>query len=195
MKRKRKRRRHGLFALVLLLFLLSSASWGIKKGASGAAPDVPTQGAPAAAPAAGPSPSLGGTEALESGHVHDWQPVYGTVHHEAVTEDVWVPDREAWLEPKEAARAKCGCRCGFTGTYEQVSAHIQPYKDAWRDDPSLENEAEMQKHSFDTSDLSIWIVHEAEGHWEEQVVREAYDGPGVVGLRCSVCGLERQTEP
>ena len=35
----------------------------------------------------------------ETVHVHSWSPVYQTVHHDAVTEEVWVVDQEAWDEP------------------------------------------------------------------------------------------------
>lgn len=183
MKRKTKKRLfQGLIALAVLALAVLSVSG---RGRGGAGTDAQTAPGSPAVPAPAASP--------EAEHKHSWEPVYETVHHEAVTEGVWVLDKEAWLEPKEAAKAHCACRCGFSGSYEQVTEHIRPYREAWQADPSLENELAMQQHAYDTSQAEDWIVHEAEGHWEEQVIREPYDGPGLAGLRCSVCGEERRT--
>lgn len=179
-KRTKKRLLRGLVALAVLALAILSLSGGRKGKTETNAQDTP----------AGPAVSAPAVS-TEAEHWHSWEPVYGTVHREAVTESVWVLDKEAWLEPKEAARAHCACLCGYSGSYEQVTEHIRPYKEAWQADPSLENEAAMQQHAYDTSKAEDWIVHEAEGHWEEQTVQEAYDGNGVVGYRCSVCGAER----
>ena len=182
MRKKKKAKKHIRLILVLaaLLLAVSSFSLGGSRGDSRKteAPE-PTQ-----------TEELHAVPSSET-HIHTWEAINGTVHREAVTEDVWVLDEEAWLEPKEATRAHCACRCGLEGTYDEVKAHIQSYKIAWSADPTIETEAAMQKHAFDTSNMDDWIVHEAGGHWETQVIQEAYDGPGVIGYKCPVCGEER----
>ena len=181
MKRRRRAKRRAKWWLVLAALLLAVSSFSL--GGKRENREVEnTEPAAADELHAAPTPE---------GHIHTWEAINGTVHREAVTEDVWVLETEAWLEPKEAARAHCACRCGLEGTYDEVYAHIQSYKIAWSADPTMETEAAMQKHAFDTSNMDDWIVHEAGGHWETQVIQEAYDGPGVVGYKCPVCGEER----
>ena len=185
MKRKKRAKRRARWWLVLAALLLAVSSFSLGgRRSQVSAPEATnaSEQPPEETLHAVPSPT---------GHIHSWETIQGTVHREAVTEEVWVLDTEAWLEPRETAKAHCACRCGMEGTYDEVKAHIQSYKVAWGADPNPETEAAMQKHVFDTSNMDDWIVHEAGGHWDTQVIQEAYDGPGVVGYRCPVCGEER----
>ena len=177
--KKRKKLPGILLALAVLLLAASSFSWGSRE-AKGAEPPN------AAGETGSPNPET------EAPHFHTWEMIREMVRQEAVVEDVWVLDKEAWLEPREAARRHCACRCGFDGSYEQVNAHIQTYRDAWLADPTVETEAVMQQHYFDTSNMDDWIAHEAEGHWETRTVLEARDELAVTGYRCTECGAVRQ---
>ena len=180
--KKRKKLPRLCLALLILALAALSFSWGAKTTRN-TAPEPP----------AGESAGSPETTAAPAGetHSHVWEPVWETVYREAMTEDVWVLDKEAWLEPKDAARSHCACRCGFSGSYDTVNEHIRAYRDAWLADQTPETEAVMQQHFFDTSNLDDWIVHEAEGHWETQTVREAGEELAVTGYRCTVCGAGR----
>lgn len=174
---KRRKKLPGIvLALAAALFAASSFSWGSREANEAAEPSGTVE-----------SPA----EASEAPHFHTWEAIREMVHQEALVEDVWVLDKEAWLEPREAARRHCACRCGFDGSYDRVNTHIQSYRDAWLAEPTVETEAIMQQHYFDTSNMDDWIAHEAEGHWETQTVLEARDELAVTGYRCTECGAVR----
>lgn len=172
-----------LLVFTALIFAASFFSWGSSKESYGEKRTEPTGAAERSE-----SPETPTMEFSDESHVHSWTAIRETVHHDAFVDDVWVLDKEAWTEPLEAARRHCACRCGFDGSYETVSEHIQTYRDAWAANKTLETEAEMQKHFLDTSNKEDWIIHEAEGHWEKQTIREAYDSLETVGYQCSECG-------
>ncbi len=125
-------------------------------------------------------------------HEHNWEPVYETVHHDAVTEKTWVVDKAAWDEPvyKEVyicAHCRDGrCeRCleyGIT-KYEYDSIdEFEKHQDACLDeDGSCFNFVNYKKK------VGV-IEHKEEGHYETVTVSEAYDEQKLVGYKCSSCG-------
>ena len=141
-------------------------------------------------------------------HVHTWTPttevihheaVYQTIHHESVTETVWVEDKPAWDETYEntyivAMHAICkGCGLDFNEagmTDEELTAHDLQH--ILNGEDSSYYEAPIYQTVTET------VHHEAEGHYEEQVVQEAYDETVLVseawdeevitGYVCEECG-------
>ena len=142
-------------------------------------------------------------------HLHTWVPViqvihhdavYQTVHHDAQIEQVFVIDRPAYDESYEntylvGVHDICkGCGLDITAsgmTPEEFEAHdIQHILNG-------EDSSFYSKAIYETRTETVH--HEAEGHYEDQVVQEAYDETVlaveawdeeiVVGRRCIECGI------
>lgn len=141
-------------------------------------------------------------------HVHSWTPatkvirheaVYRTIHHESIIETVWVEDKPAWDETYEntylvAMHAVCkGCGIDFNEagmTDDEMTAHDLQH--ILNGEDSSYYEVPIYQTVTET------VHHEAEGHYEEQVVQEAYDETVLVseawdeevitGYVCEECG-------
>lgn len=118
------------------------------------------------------------TEPEKPTHSHDYKPVYKTVHHEAEYKDEWVVDKEAWDEQVPKYKwvgyyqcKKCGAQfddgdeCG----YHCLTVCGSRY----------EAKKEQVPDGYDT------VHHEAEGHYEKVVVKEAWDEQVVDYYQCS----------
>ena len=115
------------------------------------------------------------------------------VHHDAVTEQVWVVDEPAWdetvekIETKQVEKARCRCGQLFDSGDEWIA-----HSDAFDDD-------EWENHSgftnvFVTEEVVVGtetIHHDEIGHYETKTVTEAYDEDVVVGQKCSECGATK----
>ena len=137
-------------------------------------------------------------------HVHTWTPatmiihheaIYQPIHHEAVKETVWVEDKPAWentyLVAMHAVCKGCGIDFNEAGmTDEELTAHdLQHILDG-------EDSSYYEVPIYQT--VTETVHHEAEGHYEEQVVQEAYDETVLVseawdeevitGYVCEECG-------
>ena len=130
--------------------------------------------APAPQPVQTPTPTPAPTPAPTE-HVHDWQPVYQTVHHDAETTQQYVVDVPATSTVVHHDGYYACNVCGFTTTISDA----------------------IGGHSFDTShgyhvvspwDETVWS--EEKGHNETVVVREAYDEQVVTGYTC-LCGATK----
>ncbi len=115
-------------------------------------------------------------------HVHDWQSVTQTIHHEAATEEVKVVD-----QPATEGHFKGGtypvvvCRCGaeFTSAADYYS----------------HSEANGEGHGgFTDSTRSdqVWVEGSPEiSHYETRVLRDAWDEEVVTGAVCASCGATK----
>ncbi len=122
---------------------------------------------------------------------HKWVDVTEVVHHDAVTEERWVQDREAYDEEVVDVSAyteeKYNCYCGASfSTPDGVEAHFS--------DPNREGDhfltepiPEIINHPAQTHTEH----HDAQGHMETFTVQEAYDETVVTGQQCSVCGAKK----
>ncbi len=107
----------------------------------------------------------------ETHHVHLWVAQTEIIRHDAVTQQVWVEDQEAWDEPVYALKVVCGCGAVF------------------------EDDCQWEQHSIDGCPYGYsvrnvqtgTIHHEASGHFEDQVIEEAYDETVITGYICSGC--------
>ena len=139
------------------------------------------------------------SETYEPVHTHNWVEQTETVHHDAITTNVYVVDVEAWEEPVYEERP----------VYEEVE-RIECFECeelfAWYDDYIAHDKACRENgDSWHGSYSVIWIEvqtgteivqtgtihHEEVGHWEPQVYKEAYDETVVTGYICSECGATK----
>ena len=127
-------------------------------------------------------------------HVHTWVDVTEVVHHDAVTEQVWVVDQPAWDETVEKTEEqqvqKYECRCGSVfDTSDEWLAHTESfdwetaadYHDGWT-------------ATYETEEVVVGtetIHHDEVGHYETRTVTEAYDETVVTGQKCSKCGATK----
>lgn len=150
----------------------------------------------------GSSSSSGSSQTPPSAptHVHSWEAVYTTVHHDAVTheEQRWVVDKEAWEEPVKTCHYICRhckdgtCkRCAALGitqyeynTIEELHVHMVGCVDP--------EDGSKNGSCFSSSSVEVidhYVHHDAEGHYETVTVTDsgAYDEQVVAGYKCS-CG-------
>lgn len=118
-----------------------------EKGTAVAEPVVDKPKATTAKPAS-PTPVKKTTAAAPKGH-------YETIHHEAVTQQVWVEDSPAG--EKKIFQCRCGLRLN---SYNEYVAHS---------DALLDDYNEHCTYEFWYEDTP------AQGHYETQIVKAAYD--------------------
>lgn len=128
-------------------------------------------------------------------HEHNWEPVYETVHHDAVTreEQVWVVDKDAWDEPVytkyyvciQCDRGMCEhCREKGIEENEFISGDaLDEHQYACLDEGGRCSSSTTRKK------ITGYTHHDEEGHYETQTVTvsKAYDEQKLVGYKCS-CG-------
>ena len=129
-----------------------------------------------------------------SSHEYNWEPVYETVHHDAVTEKTWVVDKAAWDEPVYKYFEVCNnCKPDSPNPCSRCRAlGISKYE--------YGNADELDEHQYECTEngggcmfsstitkIVDYVHHDEEGHYETVTVSEAYDEQKLVGYRCS-CG-------
>ena len=116
-------------------------------------------------PSGGNSSSGDKEESSKPSHTHNWQPQYKTVHHDAVYQQQWVVDKEAWTEEKSICNQ---CGADITGNY------ITHFKAS----PTC------------SGYHSEFVSHPEQGHYENVLVSEAWDEQVLEGYKCS-CGATK----
>ena len=145
-------------------------------------------------------------------HQHTWMPVteiihheavYQILHHDALTERVWIEDKPAWDENRESSRfigmhdicKGCGMDITASGmSFEEYEAHDRQHI------LNGEDSSYYSQPVFET--ITEIVHHDAEGHYEDRVVQEAYDESVLVsdawdekviaGYVCEECGEVKQ---
>lgn len=160
-------------------------------------PSAPTQqtnpskpSTPVSTPAPTQAPS-------KPAHTHTWEAQKKKVHHDSVVSLVWIVDREAYDEPDYVEEytydtiSKVQCRaCGTEyDTYDQWIAHSDNMMD---NGDYSHGSYSVVYHQIQTGSQMVptgtYTHHKEEGHWENQVVKEAYDEETISGYKCSECG-------
>ena len=142
------------------------------------------QPTPASTPTLTPQPTPTPTPTPSPTHIHSWQPVYKTVHHDAVTEQKWVVDQaatEGYYEEVYCMKCKCGAKFYSSADWE---AHSMSF---------ISDDAEWQKHSSWSGHYD-YVYHEGtpeSGHYEIVIITAAYDEQVIDHYSCS-CG---ETKP
>lgn len=129
-------------------------------------------------------------------HTHSWVEQKKTVHHDAVTSLVWIVDQAAYDEPDYVEEytydtiSKVQCRaCGSEfDTYDQWITHSDSYID---NGDYSHGSYSVVYHQIQTGSQMVptgtYTHHKEVGHWENQVVKAAYDEEVVTGYKCSGC--------
>ncbi len=144
-----------------------------------------------------------GTE--EVSHVHNWTPVTEAVHHEAVTEDIWVTDQKAYDETvektvpvyTEVRICVASCRgCGqtfssedFETAVDECHSHIMAAHDNGCGYGTEQSYTESRQTGTQT--VTETVHHDEVGHWETMVKAEQYDETVITGYSCTGCGITR----
>ena len=130
-------------------------------------------------------------EVKELSHTHDWQPVYKTIHHDAVSETQTVIDQEAYDEPIYSVNryfetssmfvTDPNGNCLYSGPDDECPEEISNLLnlEGYHGMSSLIVEEERYQ--------SGTIHHDAITHEEQVVVQDVYDEQVVSGYICS-CG-------
>ena len=148
------------------------------------------------------------TAPTETMHSHIWVPIteiihheaiYDTIHHPEVTEMVWIEDVPAYdevYEEKLLVGVHDFCKgCGIDLTTSGMN--FEEYEE--HESQHLRNGDDASYYSKPIYEyVTETIRHEAEGHYEDRVVKEAYDEEVlkseswdeevIKGYRCSECG-------
>ena len=177
------------------------------------------------APTTTPSTAAPSTKAPETkaptttAHTHAWVPVTNTVHHDAVTRQVWKEDtaawdenvlvqdawdenvlvQDAWDEPIIAEVDICNV-CGYVypigATSDDYGYHalVNPGDGGgWyteaRQVGTTHHDAVYNTVHHDA--VYQTVHHEATGHYETVVDQEAWDETVTTGYKCSGCGATK----
>ena len=183
---------------------------------------TPSTTAPTTTPStAAPSTKASETKAPETAaptttaHTHNWVAVTTTVHHDAVTSQVWKEDSAAWDEQQLVQDAydenklvqdaydepvyewvsvcnKCGYK--FLDPTEDITIHMEAgCWSSWHDEMmqtgSIHHDAVYQTVHHDAE--TTVVHHDATGHYETVVTQAAWDETVVTGYTCSGCGATK----
>lgn len=123
-------------------------------------------------------PEQGGEASEKSIHTHTWKEQTEIVHHDAVTEVVWIEDSPAWEEEVPIYEQKEQAVCVTCGMEIEgnPNEHLNATCRQWK---NIIKEVLVGTQS---------IFHEAEGHEEIKVIQDAYDETIVKGYICKECG-------
>lgn len=149
------------------------------------------------------------TAPTTTAHTHTWVPVTNTVHHDAVTRQVWKEDsaawdenvlvQAAWDEPIIAEVDICNV-CGYvypigaSGDDYDYHALVNPgdgggwYTEA-RQVGTTHHDAVYNTIHHDA--VYQTVHHEATGHYETVVDQDAWDETVTTGYKCSGCGATK----
>ncbi len=130
-------------------------------------------------------------------HTHQWEDITSVIHHNAEMGQVWVVDKPASSSMEFHYNAFC-TYCNAKWSYDSATDTI-PIERLW--DAMYAHRDECEKkwrlaHGDDASFPSIvYTLSESyehktpeEGHYENQVIKEAYDETVVTGQKCKTCG-------
>ena len=131
---------------------------------------------PAATPT--PKPPQGSTPTATpkpAGCSHNWKAETKTVHHDAVTEQVWVVDKAAWDEAISGGYVCNACGYKESRLSDSFDDHLYTHN------PPSGYHAEDSKT----------VHHNEEGHYETRIIAGAYDETITTGYVCVICGEHR----
>lgn len=151
-------------------------------------------------------PSGAGPSKATDTHTHDWEAVTETIHHDAVTEQVWTVDRAAWDETvqkavpvyEEVLICVASCRgCGATFASEDIdTALVNCHDHIVRVHDNAcgygTEQSYTEKRQTGTEYVNKTIHHQEEGHYETVVKQKAWDETVITGYRCTGCGSTKK---
>lgn len=139
------------------------------------------------------------TEVPKTEHQHDWENITNTIHHSAETEKEWIVDKPAEYIDCYIRTYYCtGCfqswkyDSGLNSISKEseirtlAENNLEGCIDKWIHDSfaPLNN-----KPVLEISDNHYTKEIPEQGHYEDKVIKEAYDETKVTGKRCKDCGV------
>ena len=129
-------------------------------------------------------------------HEHNWEPVYETVHHDAVTREdrAWVVDKAAWDEPMYTKYYVClQCEygeCDYCNEHGLRQNEFLSFEEKKAHQYNCAINGGSCSNSTTRKKITGYTHHDEEGHYETKTVTvsEAYDEQKLVGYKCSSCG-------
>ena len=118
-------------------------------------------------------------------HTHEWEPYIQKITFDAVTEELWVVDQEAYEEEVAVYEYKsiARCACGAEIT-DDPGSHLKEH--AMNGDPYGSWRSEYVKVQTGTKN----VYHEEVGHYETKIISDAYTEEILIA-KCS-CGATKE---
>ena len=166
-------------------------------------------------PTAAPTTAAQTTAPTTTAHTHNWVAVTKTVHHDAVTNQVWKEDTAAWDETVVTKAAwdeqvlvseaydepvygwvgvcnACGHK--FFDPNEDIDVHMHQgcwssWHDEWLQIGTTHHDAVYNTVHHDAE--TTVVHHDATGHYETVVTQAAWDETVTTGYKCSGCGATK----
>ena len=144
-------------------------------------------------------------------HTHQWEDVTSTIHHDAVYGQVWVVDKPAETKNYKVISYECDvCLRTFdidfdfmtSSERQQTMSLLEQHKqyelsEYYRKMELFRNGKWSPMPDYPTiSTHDFYFTKDVpeEGHYENQVTKEAYDETVITGQRCKTCGEYRAVE-
>lgn len=140
---------------------------------------------------------------VQTSHVHQWENITQTVHHPAEYKKVWVVDTPKHSYNATVSYYTCNV-CGKTFSYDsgkqrdarsfssQLGSHMlmenQKYDQEWQRALYDGRPCRAVRPEWIEKEVPYKVEVEEEGHYEDQVAKEAYDETVITGQRCRTCG-------
>ena len=147
-----------------------------------------------------PTISAGNTTSnpTQTAHEHSWNPVYKTVHHDAVTESeqVWVVDKPAWDEPEYKVVYVClqceNNKCPYCIEHGTQLAETYSFEESYDHIYNCAINYGICDNTTTRKKIIGTIHHDEEGHYETSTVtkQEAYDEQVIDHYECT-CGATK----
>ena len=152
-------------------------------------------------------PSSGSSGKPSSAHTHSWQPVTKVVHHDAQYTTRWVQDSAAWDEQVIVKDAWDEPYTTYDEVWHVICSDCGSYMEGWSE---AAQEQHIEEHML-SGGIGGWytnceyiprtayihhdaeyttVHHDATGHNEQVIVKDAYDETVTTGYRCS-CGATK----
>ena len=164
----------------------SSGNTGSSKPSSGNNAPVTSQGG-------------SGSSNNKPGHTHNWVAQTKVVHHDAVTENVWVMDSAAWDEPVYEEQPiyelqDTGVRCKYCGAVFSNEDGFESHSIACMEQGDYNHgswEVIIENVQVGTQTVQVGTIHhDTTGHIETKIVSAAWDETVTTGYKCS-CGATK----
>ena len=143
-------------------------------------------------------------------HTHQWEDVTSTIHHDAVYGQVWLVDKPASSSMEfhfEAFCTYCNSKWSYdsardTLPLERLHDAMYAHRDECEKKMRRENGGVYDPNwDWKTIPSIVYTLSESyehkipeEGHYENQIVKEAYDETVITGKRCKTCGEFKAVE-
>ena len=138
------------------------------------------------------------TSEAQTLHIHNWENITTTIHHDAVTRDVWVvdePEKNIYIERKQYWCQYCNCRWSYSSQnndeadlnrmLDDMDNHLVRCENNWQADPYRMDFNRPIINVISSDDI---VTIDEKGHYETEIIKAAYDEEKIIGQKCMGCG-------